>query len=251
MKTGHRIIQQLKGHSGSEIYLKEYPGGSHYVEKIGNTDRNVERMTALYQLGYRVPKIYHSEKDYLLMEYIHGLDMKNYLLHNSLQHLYNFISGTIDDFSNDSVMVDYTEIYHKKLSWLDDCKEMPFTKKELIDKLPKLLPRSTYHGDFTLENILYTNPGFCMIDPVTIEYDSYVFDIAKLRQDLECKWFLRNTNIKLDTKLEILNSKLKHEYEQYINDYLLILMLLRVYLHTKPGDSNHLFIMKEIYRLWK
>ena len=251
MQVGPKLIQKLKGHSGSEVSLKEWPGGSLYVEKVGNTERNLERMTALHQMGYRVPKIYYSETDYLLMEYIHGLDMKNYLLHNNVQQLYNFIVETIDDFSNDSVMVDYTQVYHKKLSWMDGCKELPFTKKELISKLPKLLPRSTYHGDFTLENILYTNPGFCMIDPVTIEYDSYVFDIAKLRQDLECKWFLRNTDMKLDTKLEILNSKLRKMYEEYINDYLLILMLLRVYLHTKPGDSDHLFIMKEIYRLWK
>ncbi len=251
MQIGPKLIQKLKGHSGSEVSLKEWPGGGLYVEKVGNTERNVERMIVLRDMGYRVPKIYYSEEDYLLMEYIHGLDMKNYLLHNNVHQLYNFIGQTIDDFSDDSVMMDYTEIYHKKLSWLDSNKEMPFTKKELIDKLPKLLPKSTYHGDFTLENILYTNPGFYMIDPVTIEYDSFVFDIAKLRQDLECKWFLRNTDVKLDTKLEILNSKLKHEYEQYINDYLLILMLLRVYLHTKPGDSDHLFIMKEIYRLWK
>jgi len=28
-------------------------------------------------------------------------------------------------------------------------------------------------------------------------------------------------------------------------------MLLRVYRHTQPGDSNHQFIIKEIKRLWK
>ena len=125
------------------------------------------------------------------------------------------------------------------------------TKKELIDRLPKLLPKSTYHGDFTLENILYTNPGFYMIDPVTIEYDSYIFDIAKMRQDLECKWFLRDTDIKLDTKLQQIQDKLREEYPQAFDNSLLILMLLRVYLHTKQGDSDRIFIMKEIKRLWK
>ena len=202
-------------------------------------------------MGYHVPKIYLTMNDNLLMEYIHGLDMENYLIHNNINYLYSFINQTIDDFSNDSEMKDYTETYFNKLSWLDKSKDMPFTKHDLIARLPKVLPKSTYHGDFTLENILHTNVGFVMIDPVTIEYDSYVFDIAKLRQDLDCKWFLRNTDMKLDTKLEILNSKLRKMYEEYINDYLLILMLLRVYLHTKPGDSDHLFIMKEIYRLWK
>ena len=251
MTTGHNLIKQLKGHSGSEVYLKEWPGGGHYVEKIGNTNRNLERMTRLQEMGYRVPKIYQAEDDRLLMEYIHGLDMKNYLIHNSVGRLFDFISQTIDDFSGDSEMKDYTEIYQTKLAWLDNTNDMPFSKYELIEKLPKILPQSTYHGDFTLENILYTDPGFCMIDPVTTEYDSYVFDLAKLRQDVVCKWFLRNSNVKLDTKLEILQSKLNHTYKQDIDDNLLILMLLRVIQYCKQGDNNYNFLMKEILRLWK
>ena len=90
-----------------------------------------------------------------------------------------------------------------------------------------------------------------MIDPVTTEYDSYVFDLAKLRQDIECKWFLRNSEVKLDTKLEILNSKIKHSFSQDINDSLLILMLLRVIQYCERGDNNYNFLMKEIHRLWK
>ena len=59
---------------------------------------------------------------------------------------------------------------------------MPFTANELYAKLPKTLPSSEYHGDFTLENILYSlKDDFVLIDPLTTEYDSYVFDLAKLR----------------------------------------------------------------------
>jgi tRNA A-37 threonylcarbamoyl transferase component Bud32 len=245
-----KIIKELHGHSGSKVYLKEIDG-VYCVEKVGNTSRNVERMSALHKLGYHVPKIYLTIDDSLLMEYIHGLDMENYLIHNNINQLYNFISETIDDFSNDSEMKDYTDTYFNKLAWLDKTKNMPFTKYDLIAKLPKVLPKSTYHGDFTLENILHTNTGFVMIDPVTIEYDSYVFDLAKLRQDIECKWFLRNSESKLDTKLEILNSKLKKTYSQDIDDSLLILMLLRVLKHCEIGDDNYNFLMKEIHRLWK
>ena len=245
-----RTIKELHGHSGSKVYLKEI-AGAYCVQKEGNTERNVERMSALAELGYRVPKIYLSMDDTLLMEYIHGLDMKNYLIHNNISQLYNFISNTIDDFSNDSEMKDYTDTYFNKLSWLDRAKDLPFTKYDLIAKLPKVLPKSTYHGDLTLENILHTNTGFVMIDPVTIEYDSYVFDIAKLRQDVECKWFLRNSEVKLDTKLEILNSKLKKTYSHEMDDSLLILMLLRVLKHCEVGDDNYIFLMKEIHRLWK
>jgi RIO-like serine/threonine protein kinase len=145
---------------------------------------------------------------------------------------------------------DYTEVYNKKLEWVDK-EDLPFTKDELIAKLPKILPQSQYHGDLTLENILHTSNEFYMIDAVTIEYDSYIFDIAKLRQDLECKWFLRDTNLMLDVKLSSIQKRILKEFPLANNDYILILMLLRVYLHTKPGDMERQFIVKEINRLWK
>jgi len=138
------------------------------------------------------------------------------------------------------------------LDFVDSCDDLPFKKQELIDKLPKELPRTNYHGDFTLENIIYDErEGFVLIDPVTIEYDSYIFDLAKLRQDLECKWFLRETNLRLDVKLQNLQEKIFASFPQTKDDYLLILMLLRVYRHTEKNDSNRKFILKEINRLWK
>jgi RIO-like serine/threonine protein kinase len=249
MNSG-KIIKEFNGHSGCKIFLKENKSGL-YVEKTGNIERNFNQMKFLYDSGYPVPKIFSSDKNFITMEYIHGLDMKNYLIHNNTHQLFNFLCQLLDSFSEDSEIKDYTETYYNKLKWLDDCDEMPFTKEELIAKLPKLLVKSTYHGDLTLENIMYTDPGFHLIDPVTIEYDSYIFDIAKLRQDLECKWFLRNTNVKLEVKLQNLQNKLRRQYEDAFDDNLLILMLLRVYLHTKQGDDNHKFIMKEINRLWK
>ena len=72
-----------------------------------------------------------------------------------------------------------------------------------------------------------------------------------MRQDLECKWFLRHSDVRLDTKLQSIQDALRDLYPQAFNDSLLILMLLRVYLHTKKGDNNYNFIMKEIHRLWK
>ena len=127
----------------------------------------------------------------------------------------------------------------------------PATKDELIDRLPKLLPQSMYHGDLTLENILYTGPGFHLIDPVTIEYDSFMFDIAKMRQDLVCKWFLRKTDVRLDHKLQLIDEQLQIDYPEACSNEMLILMLLRVLKHCEKDDSNYQFLMKEIERLWK
>ena len=164
------MLFRSHGHSGSKVYLKEIDG-VYCVEKIGNTSRNVERMSALYKMGYHVPKIYLTMNDNLLMEYIHGLDMRNFLVYNKPLKLMDFIYSILDEFSRTVTgYKDYTETYHKKLEWLPS--DFLFTKEQLIDRLPKLLPQSMYHGDLTLENILYTNPDFHLIDPVTIEYDS-------------------------------------------------------------------------------
>lgn len=250
MNSGHKLIKQFNGHSGSQVSLKEWPGGGLYVEKIGNTERNVERLSALKQGGFPVPEIYLSVDNHLIMEYLHGLDMKTYLIHNNIQELVSFITKTLNGFSKNSIPKDYTETYQKKLQWLEDG-VFPFTKDELIDRLPKILPQSIYHGDMTLENILFADSNFYLIDAVTTEYDSYIFDIAKMRQDLECKWFLRNTDTRLDTKLQSIQDSLKQHYDGAFNDNLLILMLLRVIQYCDKNDSNYNFLMKEIDRLWK
>lgn len=221
-----------------------------YVKKYGDVSRNVERLTALDFAGYPVPKIYSYRGNELEMEYLHGLDMKTYLIHNNTKRVFQFISNTLNSFKKTAKQKDYTATYESKLEWMKDG-EFPFTKKQLLEVLPKHLPQSMYHGDMTLENIMYTDPGFHMIDAVTTEYDSYIFDIAKMRQDLECKWFLRNDDVRLDTKLQNLQESLKGKFPEAFDDSLLILMLLRVIRYCDYKDANYNFLMKEIVRLWK
>jgi hypothetical protein len=246
-----KILKELKGHSGNKIYLLE-SDNEFYVHKSGDVKRNVERLQDLFREFYDVPFILNTDGEtFMDMEYVHGLDMKEYLKMNTINKLAGFIIDTLNKFAKDAVLYDYTGVYHQKLDWVDSVTDLPFSKDELITRLPKELPRSQYHGDFTLENLMFSEDKFIMIDAVTIEYDSYIFDIAKLRQDLECKWFLRDDTLKLDVKLRNLQDKILERFPLAKNDYILILMLLRVYRHTQPGDSNHQFIMKEINRLWK
>jgi tRNA A-37 threonylcarbamoyl transferase component Bud32 len=246
-----KILKELHGYSGSKVYLLQIDN-QLIIRKDGNVERNYERLGALYNLGYNVPFVYAKEGDILDMEYIHGLDMKSYLRTNSTENLIQFIGETICKFAKWGVAKDYTEVYNKKLSWMDSTNDLPFTKDELISKLPKELPQSEYHGDLTLENIIHgVDDKFYLIDAVTIEYDSWVFDLAKLRQDLECKWFLRKDNLMLDVKLKNIQDRLLKLCPLANNDYLLILMLLRVYLHAPKDSLEYNFIMKEINRLWK
>lgn len=245
------LLKQFKGYSGSEVSLFRH-NETLFVRKINNVVRNAERLDFLYKKGYNVPKIYSCNETILDMEYIHGLDMRNYLKSHDVTKLCSFLNGLFFNFSFDSEIQpfkDYTETYHKKLEWLNDSFGFPFTKEELIDRLPKLLPQTTYHGDLTLDNIIHNNDKFYMIDAITSEYDSYIFDIAKLRQDLECKWFIRNYDLKIDVKLKNLQDDIMEYCPRANDDNLLILMLLRVYPYVDVNDKN--YILKEIKRLWK
>ena len=177
---------------------------------------------------------------------------RSYFALYDTQKLSLFLRNIINELSKDTIEKDYTPIYEKKLSTFSFVNyDLPFTKNELIEKLPKSLPSSEYHGDFTMDNVLYrlNDKDFVLIDPLTTEYDSYVFDLAKLRQDLECGWFIRSESVYYTAKLKMISDAFA-DIENFNNDYLLILMLMRVLPYTS-NDSDKNFIENEIRKLWK
>jgi len=250
MAQNEYTIKELKGFSGSKIYLMKNDRGL-FIRKMDNTDRNYLKLNELSK-DFNVPKIYSYDNGVLDMEYIHGLDMKSYLSVRDTRRLTDFLINILTFFSENTQIVDYTETYKDRLKYIKLSSDTVFTKEQLLEKLPKRLPRSKYFGDLTLENVIYGEDGqFYLIDGMTSEYDSYIFDIAKLRQDLECKWFLRNTKLYLDVKVENIQDKLLEKFELANNNYLLILMLLRVYRYTTSGSLEEDLLIKEMNRLWK
>jgi RIO-like serine/threonine protein kinase len=247
------IIKEFQGFSGNQIYLIKGQTAP-FVRKIGSAvsiGRNVERLLALSD-EFPVPEILAYTDTQIDMEYIHGLDIKTYLTHYSCDHLINFITDVLERLSHNAVNKDYTDVYQRKLASMRFESDLPFGPQQLLDRLPKILPSSNYHGDFTLENIIYSqDQGFYLIDCVTIEYNSYVFDIAKMRQDLDCGWFTRNDSVMLDVKTHQIQQQLLNRWPLADNDYILILMLLRVYQYTRPHTAERDLLIRGINRLWK
>lgn len=243
-----RIVKEFKGHSGCGVYLMT-KHQKLFVRKTGSFQRNLEQLTILN--NFPVPKIYSSTSDFIDMEYIHGLDIRTYLINFSSDLLSNFLLDLLNQFAQTSINKDYSSIYIKFLDGLDFFYCLNFTKEDLYNRLPKTLPQSLYHGDLTLENIIYSSRGFYIIDCASGIWDSYIFDIAKLRQDLECKWFLRNNPAMLENKLDNIQRNLLQTYPDASNNAMLILMLLRVVKYCQPNDLNWQFLIKEINRLWK
>jgi len=252
MFANYKIIKTLKGFSGSTVLLMENDRQHKLIRKINNIDRNYERLKSLSACGFKVPTIYYKDNNILDMEYIDGLDIKTYLKVHGIEYLLNFLLSTIDKMSYQYTNKNYSDIYRYKLS-LINFEDLPFTKDQLLFKLPNILPQSIYHGDMTLENLIYAkNNQFYLIDALTTEYDSWVFDIAKMRQDLHCGWFIRdNQDHHLMTYANMLQDRLLRRFKIANNDYLLILMLLRVFQHAKKDSSEYNFLLSEIKKLWK
>lgn len=246
-----KTIKTLQGFSGSHITLMQ-DDMQLFVRKVGNIERNYQKLVTLGNLNYPVPRILNKQGDVLDMSYIHGLDITNYLLTHSQNKLVDFIIDIISKFKHTSKDKDYTDTFKERLQFVSSDNYLPFTSEELISKLPTTLPQSICHGDFTLENIIYTeDEQFYLIDPSTGPYDSWIFDLAKMRQDLDAKWFLRNKKTMLDVKLQATKHALKEQYPEAFSDYLYILMLLRVYVYAIPNTSEHTLLLNEIRRLWK
>lgn len=241
-----KIIKELQGNSGSKVFLMQQ-GNQYFVRKIGNVTRNFERLTHLSKNEYPVVKVLDYKDNILDLEYIQGLDIENYLMQNSYLPLATFIIEIIDKLKNTEIgLKDYTEIIIKKNEYL----EHP-SKDIVITNVPKIYQQSEYLGDFTLENILYNHDkGFIIIDQAFIEYNSWQFDLAKLNQDLTCKWFLRYSKTNLDSKILYLKKTIE-EKTGAINNYLVILMLYRVYFHSMNDSFTKSFLEKSIKELLK
>lgn len=253
------LIKEFNGFSGSKIFLlknmfpiditKEY----YLVRKEGNIERNYEKLKVLYEEGFDVPKIFHKNGDSIDMQFILGDDIKSFLDRRDISELWNFIKTTIDRFRKTSIKKDYTDTYKEFLEEFRGDKFLPFTVDQLLDKLPKELDCSLCHGDFTFENLIYKNGKFYMIDASTGIFDSWIFDLAKLRQDIDGRWFLRNEKNKNAYKIEIkfIRDKLLQEYPEVFNDYLYILMLLRVYKYSHNRINERLILLNELRNRWK
>jgi hypothetical protein len=241
----------FSGFSGSDIVLYQTMLGK-VVRKTGLINRNYEKLIELESKGFAVPKVLYKENTILDMEYVEGTNILTFMLHNDITCLIDYLAELINKFKIDSVDKDYSDIYARNLTFVDNDNRLPFNSYELFDRLPKILPSSTCHGDLTFENLVYsTDNCFVMIDVSSGDYDSWVFDLAKLRQDLDAKWFLRNSNGDLTAQMNSIKNVLCEKFPIAFDDSIYILMLLRVYRHCVFGTKEHELILREIHRLWK
>ena len=119
--------------------------------------------------------------------------------------------------------------------------------------MPKILNKNTIHGDFTLDNMIFKDDKFFLIDISPTNLNSIELEYNKLMQDLISLWFVRNENQKMNYNiscqrvLDSIDVNIKKMYNVYLN----IFMLLRVLPYAFKNNNDRFLLINEINKLWK
>jgi tRNA A-37 threonylcarbamoyl transferase component Bud32 len=197
------------------------------------------------QLPFPTPEIIRLEQNAILMEYIPGMGIKQYLTYankSDIDKLISFLIDYIDYVLANSYNYDFTEqvtIKHLDLKQYVDIDHH-------IAVMPKQLSRGPIHGDFTLENIIFYRGRFYFIDMHWTELNSVYFDANKLRQDLNGFWFVReDSKINYVSACEMIYSTLKQKFGNLFNDSIYAFMLARILPYCKRDLEKNL-VLSEI-----
>lgn len=255
------INKNLGGHSGCQILLME-ENGTTFVRKISsNTTYNKRLEEQCYkQQIYKNPKIRvphvlatgftDDNLFYFDMEYVRGISLSEYIQTidvSKIDSLVDLIVNNIVDISNSSTE-DISNIFSDKLADLKEkMNDIPEAENGLLvlDMLSKhdwsSFTPSMCHGDLTLENIMIKGDDIFLIDFLDSFHDSWILDLGKLMQDIECMWSYRylqmdvNTAIRLRIFRDLLITKVEINNPKILVDiyYALLLHLVRIYPYAK------------------
>ena len=233
-----QLVKHLKGHSGATVSL--YKDNDTYKVIKDNYDKAEQSVNILKQLSFDTPEVYEVTTNKIVMEYINGMDMATYLI----DFLSNYISWCLDNSTNVDFFEPLSEKIHSLVKHID--------LSSLLSEKWSNIPQSLIHGDFTLENIMYSNNKFYFIDANPTNLNSIWFDANKLRQDIDSLWFVRNKKPSLELKLNCskISKELKKRFTFMQKDYIMVLMLSRILPYTIDKKTDE-FLRKEIKKIWQ
>ena len=222
---------ELQGHSGCKVYLIIPDNGKMFVRKISKNFQYNERLKKQCekQKNYKgdysftpvifnegiIDDLYYFDMEYIVGDITSSLLMKSWPI-GKINSLTDFLVNVIKENkesevidSNVSVIVEnkIKNLFDKvKLHRDDGAIKTAF--KILSEHNWSNLRKSKSHGDFTLENIIYsTNNEFYLIDFLDAFYDTWISDASKVLFDLLIGWSFRMEFVKTDAVSE--NTKVR------------------------------------------
>ena len=228
------------GRSGSTVTLIKQNGKT--VVRKDNVKNCVQVVDAMRSCIMPTPEVYEYDDNSLVMEYLPGMTVYEYLLtasKNDIDRLIAEISRYIKHCLRNSTEYDFsTEIVNKMRSTGVD-----------INFANTVYPRSYIHGDLTFDNIVYYKDKFYFIDFNYTELNSVYFDVNKLRQDLDAYWFIRNRERSVGIKMQLnyIKCELRKQFTDMFDDKLYKFMLSRILPYVK--DDERKFVESAIERI--
>ncbi|HSQ97511.1 MAG TPA: hypothetical protein VLL98_02210 [Rickettsiales bacterium] len=222
------MIQNLKGYSGC-ILEKYEKNGNNFVRKISrdfNYNRRLKKQ-CLKQLNFKgndyilTPKISNygilNNLFYFDMEYINAPLFYDVLFSMQDDEIEFYINILLKNLSINKIKKNTQQnfIFNKKINSMQNEFDSRNLNNDLfnfsIEKLKNFdwtrIPNSDCHGDLTLQNILLKDDNIYVIDLLDSFYNSWMFDVSRILQDLELGWSYRFKELNQKQKDKILFAK--------------------------------------------
>lgn len=276
------FIRDLSGFSGCKVKLYKH-GKKYFVRKISKSreyNKRLQKQTekqksfAEYTSNSRItaPKVldegFIHELYFFDMDYVQGITLVEHInnsgtegllkIAQDLYFLINFlkkipVKRNPIDFSK-SFKEKIVEIKYK-INHLDHGVKLLEELESLTSKLIDI--RNVFetfcHGDLTMENIIYDkeNDRYYLIDFLDNFINHYWFDITKLFQDIEGRWYkfrtkeinLQNISPKMDFIGNFFKIKLMEDDKTYLthHPFLLSVNFARILPYASQEDTGYLF----------
>lgn len=272
-----KFLRDLDGHSGCIISLYQNDNLDIFIRKksfsfeynrrlkiqfIKQKKYNINKAKTPYILGCG----YENNLFYFDMEYVPSKTFAEYINIIKIPDLIDYIRLLFNSLDIKKSIKDsnVARIFRKKIYELSlqiPNKSLIFTNafKLLNTTNWEFVSKSNCHGDLTLENILISSDNkLFLIDFLDSFYNSWMIDMAKIFQDIECGWSFRNMKNDTNRELRLLIAKetltemiltLNNGVEILSSVYnILLLNLLRIVPYTK--DKNTLdFLNNSILKI--
>jgi len=152
----------------------------------------------------------------------------------------------------------FDSVAEKILNNLEKCQLDLSIENKILKKIHQLKNHSLKtlcHGDFTFDNLIIDQDlNIWLIDFLDLFYPHYWFDISKLFQDIDGKWYELKHNIRLpNNKMlyikDYLFQRIKKVDQEYIesHSFLLALVFLRILPYAKNTNDKKIIKNKIEY----
>lgn len=214
-------IQELHGMSGAEIFTDG--------KLVHKTDSNSHSVRNWYEntIGVKVPKVYRVVGDTISIEYIEN--DKDFLMKEPIVAI-DLIQKTLNSLQNNTITQNknYSEYIDKIKSHCDSANNF----FEILDHLKKIELKQSYsHGDFSINNMLFSDSGLYLIDPIPDTFGCLEIDLAKFIASLYINKYEEDFIYKIFTILSTINN-----IDTKILKVLICSEIIRVYRYSNEKE---------------